>query len=367
MAAIAYYITGHGFGHARRSVEVVKELLRLRPDTTIFFRTMANPAIFQELSGANIRLERAELDPGAIEKDLFTIDHAATVEAVRGAMGRRDRVVAAEVEFIRRQKIERILCDIPFFAGDIAAAAGIPSIAITNFTWDWIYEPYFSEHQDLLRQIERSYSRIDTLLKIPFGGRTDWFSEVIDISVISSRSRRSAEEILRSLVLESDRPRVLISLRGGISDGAMVVAANSCPKYVFLSTTPVPRDAPENLRHFPIKTGEQEAHPDQQSLTFSDLLAGSSVVLSKPGYGIVADCLAARKPLLWPRRYGFREDEVTLAEASPYLPMREIPHADLFAGNWKSHLDRLLQMPMPARNLATDGASVAAQIISCRL
>jgi hypothetical protein len=58
---------------------------------------------------------------------------------------------------------------------------------------------------------------------------------------------------------------------------------------------------------------------------------------------------------------------VTLAEASPYLPMLEIPHADLFAGNWKPYLDELLKMPMPKENLATNGAAVAAQIISSRL
>jgi hypothetical protein len=47
--------------------------------------------------------------------------------------------------------------------------------------------------------------------------------------------------------------------------------------------------------------------------------------------------------------------------------MHEIQHTDLFAGNWKSYLDQLRQMPMPARHLPTDGASIAAQIISSRL
>src|SRR5688572_29245281 len=177
MPAIAYYITGHGFGHARRSVEVVKELLRLRPDLQVDFRTTANPAIFQELPGSSVGLERVELDPGAIEKDLLTIDHEATVKAVRVALAGREQVVASEVEFLKRRKVQLILCDIPFIAGDIAAAAGMPIIAITNFTWDWIYDPFFMEQQDLLREIEKSYRRIPTLLKIPFGGRTDWFKE----------------------------------------------------------------------------------------------------------------------------------------------------------------------------------------------
>ena len=357
MPAIAYYITGHGFGHARRSVEVIRQLRTLRPDVSVFFRTTANAAIFQELGANDIHLEPVELDPGAIEKDLLNIEHSATAKAVRAAIARRDEVVARELPFLKQQKIQLILADIPFLAGDIAAAAGIPIIAITNFTWDWIYEPYFNDQQDLLREIEKSYSKIPTLFKIPFGGRTDWFNEVIQIPVISSTPTRSPEEVFKLLHLDPHPPRVLISLRGGISTDVLKAAALSSLSYILISTTPVPADSPRNLLHFPLS----------QSLTFSDLLIASSVVVSKLGYGIVADCLAARIPLLWPRRQGFREDEVTLTEASPYLPMLEIAHEDLFCGNWKPYLDQLLKVTPPDGNLPTNGASVAAQIISSRL
>lgn len=356
MAAIAYYITGHGFGHARRSVEVIKELLPLRKGLQIYFRTTANAGIFDEIVGPNVHLDRVELDPGAIEKDLFTIDQDATVAAMRQAIAGRDEFVRGELPFLKQKKIQLILADIPFIAGDIAAAAGIPIIGITNFTWDWIYEPFFEQNSDL-EEIRSSYRKIPRLLKIPFGGRTDWFKHVIDIPVIASAPRRSGEEVLASLKLEQDRPRVLISLRGGISPVGPINAAKSAPGYLFFSTTPVPANAPKNLVHFPLT----------KSLTFSDLLSASSIVLSKLGYGIVADCLAARKPIVWPRRFGFREDGLTHAEASRYLPMLEIPHADLFAGNWRPYLDELSSSPIPRQNLPTNGAQVAARIISERL
>src|SRR5947209_20570425 len=109
MPAIAYYITSHGFGHARRSVEVIRHLLALRPDLIIHFRTTANPAIFEELGQSNIHPDRVELDPGAIEKDLFTIDHVATAAAVRSAIARRDQVIATELPFLKQHKIQLIL------------------------------------------------------------------------------------------------------------------------------------------------------------------------------------------------------------------------------------------------------------------
>jgi hypothetical protein len=89
--------------------------------------------------------------------------------------------------------------------------------------------------------------------------------------------------------------------------------------------------------------------------------------VSKLGYGIVADCLAARLPILYPWRSGFREDEVTLKEAGCSIPLQEIPHADFFSGNWKPHIDQLVRIPMPRQTLPTNGAPIAAQISSSRL
>jgi hypothetical protein len=199
MLNIVYYITGHGFGHARRSSEILRHLLPLRPGLTIHLRTTAPAAIFAEDASPNIHLHPLSLDPGAIEKDLFTIDIPATLSAVRNSLRDRDSIIERELLFLKNQHIDLILTDIPFLAGDIAAAARIPIIAITNFTWDWIYEPYFTEHADLLAEIQNSYKKIPTLLKIPFGGRTDWFSEVIDIPLIAPAPRQSRIQVLSHL------------------------------------------------------------------------------------------------------------------------------------------------------------------------
>ena len=47
--------------------------------------------------------------------------------------------------------------------------------------------------------------------------------------------------------------------------------------------------------------------------------------------------------------------------------MVEILHAELFAGIWRPYLGELMKKPMPRKNLPTNGAEVAAQIISSRL
>jgi hypothetical protein len=40
-AAIVFYVSGHGFGHASRTIEVNNAVLAQRPDTRIGVRTAA--------------------------------------------------------------------------------------------------------------------------------------------------------------------------------------------------------------------------------------------------------------------------------------------------------------------------------------
>jgi hypothetical protein len=90
----------------------------------------------------------------------------------------------------------------------------------------------------------------------------------------------------------------------------------------------------------------------------------SDLVICKLGYGIVANCIAARTRLLWPRRNDFREDELTAAGSRRYIAHRELPTNDFYEGNWFHYIEALLAQPMPTQHARLDGPEVAARIIS---
>ena len=93
---------------------------------------------------------------------------------------------------------------------------------------------------------------------------------------------------------------------------------------------------------------------------YEDLVRAVDVVATKPGYGIISECLANDTAILYTSRGDFIEYGV-LVEAMPrFLRAELIDHADLFAGRWGAHLDRLLAQPEPPEQPATDGAEVAA-------
>src|SRR6185503_12343041 len=85
-----------------------------------------------------------------------------------------------------------------------------------------------------------------------------------------------------------------------------------------------------------------EAAMYDRGCRYEDLVRAVDIVVTKPGYGIISECLANDTALLYTSRGDFREYQV-LVEAMPkFLRCKFIDHADLFSGNWATHLDALL-------------------------
>jgi L-arabinokinase len=107
-----------------------------------------------------------------------------------------------------------------------------------------------------------------------------------------------------------------------------------------------------------------EAAMYQRGFRYEDLVRAVDVVITKPGYGIISECIANDTALLYTSRGDFREYPV-LVEAMPkYVRCAFIDHDDLFAGHWAPHLDRLLAQPSPPERPATNGAEVAAEQVT---
>ena len=85
------------------------------------------------------------------------------------------------------------------------------------------------------------------------------------------------------------------------------------------------------------------------------------MVVSKPGFGIVAACLAERVPLLYTERGDFPEYPVLVDGIQRWGLGRFISRAELLSGNLGPPLDALLSLSGPWPPLRTDGAEVIAE------
>ena len=355
MSTLLFYVSGHGYGHARRMTQVIGEILSRRPDWKIVVRTAAPPAAFQPLVPSMIQL--SGIDCGMVEANPLTIDADKTLAKLLDFMNRREAIVSAEVDFVRTARPALIVSDIPFLAGDVAERTGVRCIGISNFSWDWIYDELFADdpvYRRISAQIRDAYLKIDHLLELPFG-KIGPKLPIQQVPLIAPQRRREPNEIISRLGLptKDNCPRVLFGTRGGIPPQVLRIAAEDLPDMLLVFPHALPTDMPEN-------TIGAELSP---SLDFSDLLSISDVVVSKLGYGIVSECVASRVRLVYPRRTGFAEDRITESQMQAYVPIQEISRDDYLAGRWAQSIRQVLEKPMPTETIEANGAQVCAEHI----
>ena len=76
---LVFYISGHGFGHASRDIEVLNALGRLAPDVSVAVRTSAPKWLFDLTLTRPVDFHARECDTGVVQIDSLSLDEAATV------------------------------------------------------------------------------------------------------------------------------------------------------------------------------------------------------------------------------------------------------------------------------------------------
>ena len=369
-AAIVFYVSGHGFGHASRSIEVINAVLAKRPETRIGVRTAAPRWLFDLTVKGKVAFGTLECDTGVVQIDALSLDEADTIR--RAAAFHSDLVTraASETRVLRELGAGLIVGDIPPLAFAVGASAGIPSIGVGNFTWDWIYADYPRVRlaPSLLPTIRGAYAKASMALRLPMSGGFETFSNVKDIPFIARHATRTREEVCKLLKLPSDKPIVLLSFGGYGLPGLEGDTLSKFKKYtvVTVASAPVSRARKETAaeRKGSFVSVNQEVMYDI-GVRYEDLVGAADALVTKPGYGIVAECIANDTAVLYTSRGHFPEYDVLIEDMPKYLRTAFISHDDLFAGKWEGAIDKLLAQGKPKnyKKPETNGADVAADIL----
>lgn len=343
---LVFYISGHGLGHAARDIEIVHALLARVPDASLVFRTAAAAWIFERTAPHAIDVQRADVDTGMVQIDSLHIDEAETISTAARFYAEFDRRVESEAGVLRRLDPDVVVGDIPPLAFAAAARAGIASVAVGNFTWDWIYEAYDAfarEAPHVVPAIRAAYAHASLALRLPLHGGFETMHAVTrDIGFVARASTRDRRDTRRQLGIADDRPAVIASFGGYGLD---------------LPIEEITRSARFTL------VRADSATLDAHGLRYQDLVAAVDVVVSKPGYGIVSECVANGTSFLYTSRGRFREYDLFVAEMPRILRCRFLAQDDLLAGRWADAIDALLRQPAPRGTPRLDGAETAADAV----
>lgn len=365
--AIVFYISGHGYGHASRMIEVINALLARRPETRIGVRTAAPRWLFDLTVKGRINFSNLEADTGVMQIDSLTLDEADSVR--RAAAFHADLVTraASETRVLREIDAGLVVGDIPPLAFSVAASAGVPSVGIANFTWDWIYGDYPRTRlaPTLLPAMRSAYAKAYLGLRLPMSGGFQTFGNVKDIPFIARHATKSREQVCAALNLPTNKPIVLVSFGGYGLSSLDTDALAKLKKYTAVTTTNVPlgrkKDAATERKGSFISLDEESIY--DAKVRYEDIVAAADAVVTKPGYGIIAECAANDTAILYTSRGHFIEYDVLVKEMPKYVRAAFIGHEELFAGKWESHLDKLLAQPKVKKAPDTNGADVAAEIL----
>ncbi|KAG2614045.1 hypothetical protein PVAP13_4KG375902 [Panicum virgatum] len=332
----AFYLTGHGFGHATRAVEVVRHLVAAGHEVHV--ATAVPEFVFTaEVRSPRLRIRRVLLDCGAVQADALTVDPLATLEKYREtAVVPRESILRAESEWLSSIKADLVVSDVVPVVCRAAADMGVRSVCIANFSWDFIYAEYIMEagyhDRSIVWQIAEDYAHCDILLRLPGYGPMPAFRNVIDVPLVVRGLRKSRSEVRKELGLE-ENAKVLVFNFGGqpagwklkqewLPDGWICLVCGASNS----------QDVPPNF----IKLAKDAYTPD--------VLAASDCMLGKIGYGAASEVLAYKLPLVFVRRDYFNEEPFLRNLLEHYQNSIEMIRSDFLTGHWKPYLLRALTL-----------------------
>ncbi len=356
---LACFLTPHGFGHAARASAVLTAVRARQPDAHFDVFTQTPEWFFADSVGAGAyTYHRLATDVGLAQITPIQADLDETARRLDVLLPFDPGLVDRLADQLVSAGCRLVLCDIAALGIAVGKAAGLPTVLVENFTWDWIYAGYFDEaprlraHAETLRGLYAGATyRVQTE---PFchPGPAD-----LTTRPVARTPRESVLAVRRKLGLPARTKAVLLTM-GGVQ-----------PRYGFLEALRAYRGV-----WFIIPGGgerwEQDDNlvrlPHHSPIYHPDLVNSCDAVIGKLGYSTLAEAYHAGVPYGFIRRPGFRESDVLGDYVAAHMPAVDVPEAAFDSGDWSAFLPRLLDLPRRAP-AGPNGAAAIADFILQRL
>ena len=351
---VAYYITPHGFGHAVRSLEVVRLMLEYMPDLEVTIVSDLPEYLIEQCVGKAVPLRRRRLDVGLVQRDSLQFDLSATLAALRDIRRHAGKYIEEETRFLEEGRVAGIVSDIPWLPFHASHRLGIPSLGMSNFTWEWIYESYAdsdSDWRDVIEWVREGYRRCGLFLRLPMHGDCSVFPKLRDVPLVARKSDRSRDALRTILGAGSDRKTYLVSFSSLELDSGALARLERMDGRIFFYKRPLDF---RSANMFSL---------NDVAMTYNEIVCAVDGVITKPGYGIVSDCLTCGTPMLYTDRGEFPEYRILVDEMHRRLTAVFIPSPDLRSGAWEEGLKMLEQSPGRFEPMATNGGEICARTI----
>ena len=333
---VCYYISSHGFGHATRSIAIIRELIR-KNINIIIRANLPEWLITQSFRNYSIKYFKGfETLKVFHNEDLLILEKDKSINYLTKYYRNYEKIIKKEVKFCKNNGIDLILSDIEPSAFEIADKCGIPSIGISNFTWIDIFPEFIPSDSKILKRFENSYRKASFVFRLPFHFEMDYFSKIIDVPLVFRKLTRSPEQVKIQLDIPPHNKLVFIQFGGHyfstIQKWKQKLSKfyKENPSFVFITN---------RFSDFqPVKSNTFIKQIPFNDVETQDYIP-ENIIIGKTGYSLVSEVIGYNSIFFYTIREKWKEDDHLQEGIKKYGIGKFFLREDLINGNWIDYIE----------------------------
>ncbi len=344
-------LSGHGYGHAAITCPVLNALRRRCPGLRVTIRSTV-PAgwLAQRLDGPFDHL--VEPDFGMVMKGAMRVLPEDSLAAYKCLHKEWRESVSAAAARLATHKPTLLLSNISYLSLAAARQAGIPAIAFSAVNWADVFRAYCIElpgARPIWEQMVEAYAAADVFFQpVPAMPMPSIYNRRL-VGPIAVVGRNRHHELCDRLNLGPGVALILIAL-GGIPTclpcGSWPRLAGAHPFVASAWASSHPDVTPCEMMNFP----------------FVDLVRSCDAVITKPGYGLVAEAACNGTPVLLLPRPGWPETRTFISWLQQHGRVHPIPEEKLLCGEFLQAIHAVRALPAPPVPKPTGIAQIADEL-----
>ena len=346
-------LSPHGYGHAAMTAPVVEALRHLRPDLRLTIQTAVPRGFLETRYGTDFAYVAEIPDFGLKMHSSTQVDLEASARGYKDLHADWPQVVEREAARLRLAAPDLVLANAPYVTIAAAAQAGIPVLALSSVEWADIYRHYLGhrpEAAEISSQMAAAYNSAAAFLRVTPAMEMPSLTNVMEIGTVGSCGTARRAELRRALGVEEGTRIGLIAF-GGIGHGLDLSSWPVLAGWMWLSSLAVP----EACTH--VKPWQSAG------FSFSDVLASSDVLVTKPGYGSFVEASLIGLPVLYQARPDWPESPALDLWLCSHTRAMAVDVESLLGEGLETQLRKLFSLNIPS--LATvEGNQQAAVILN---
>lgn len=297
MNIIEFAITDHGFGHASRNIPLIRYILESNKNIKIIIKTgkAQGEFISSILEEFKDRIEYyfSPIDIGLVLKEgSLDVDKEALDKKVREYIKSWDKKIEEERSFLKENNVKLVISDIVPWFFKAASLENVKAMLISNFTWVDMYKEFLED--DIVRAYKACYKKATKVLlyDLYMEDMKEYLTNCEEIGLCCRKFNLKNVEKIKSL---NNKKKVFISV--GRSVNLEETIDVSSLDYYFIATKGI------NLK------GNNVKYLDIETKNTHEYLLACDYVITKAGWGTLAECLIGKKKIGVLKRDGVPEDK----------------------------------------------------------